>query len=336
MLARVFAFSNRGICEGHAMKTAIRNLLTASISIVTLALLPAFAGAAERPDWAFPSPTNSPLVQPPDDGKPKQVPGSSRTYTQKEIDAPMAAPDWFPNEHPPMPKVVANGNGTTVRACISCHFSTGHGHPENSRLPGSTASYVARQLAEFKSGTRKGGEAMIGFAKNMTDAEVSEATNYFASLPVLHWTRVVEADTVPKTYFRGNRRMQHPDGGTEPIGNRVIEVPEDPVRVMLRDPKSGFVSYAPPGSLAKGQLLVATGGNGKTVPCTICHGPTLKGLGDVPGIANQSPMNIARQLYLFATGERAGAWAPLLKGVVDKLNAEDIVNISAYVASLDP
>jgi len=56
----------------------------------------------------------------------------------------------------------------------------------------------------------------------------------------------------------------------------------------------------------------------------------------VPGIANQSPMNIARQLYLFATGERAGAWAPLMKGVVEKLNAEDIVNISAYVASLDP
>jgi len=47
-------------------------------------------------------------------------------------------------------------------------------------------------------------------------------------------------------------------------------------------------------------------------------------------------MNIARQLYLFQTGERAGAWAPLMKAVVEKLNAEDIVNISAYVASLDP
>jgi cytochrome c553 len=130
--------------------------------------------------------------------------------------------------------------------------------------------------------------------------------------------------------------MPHPDGGTEPIGNRVIELPEDPVRVMWRDPTSGFVSYAPPGSVAKGQLLVATGGNGKTVACTICHGPTLKGLGEVPGIANQSPMNIARQLYLFANGERAGVWAPLMKGVVEKLTPEDIVNISAYVASLEP
>jgi cytochrome c553 len=223
-----------------------------------------------------------------------------------------------------------------VRACISCHLSTGHGHPENSRLPGATASYLARQLAEFKSGARKGGANMINFAKAMTEDEVRDATSYFASLPVKRWTRVVETATVPKTYFHGTRRMPHPDGGTEPIGNRVIEVPEDSVRVMLRDPTSGFVSYAPPGSLAKGQLLVATGGNGKTVACTICHGETLKGLGEVPGIANQSPMNIARQLYLFATGERAGAWAPLMKGVVDKLNNEDIVNISAYVASLDP
>jgi cytochrome c553 len=313
------------------------NIMRNLISILALAFLPAAAAAAERPDWAFPSPPPTPpVVFAPDDGKPKQVPGSTRAYTQKEIDAPMAAPDWFPNEHPPMPKVVVNGNGSTVRACISCHLSTGHGHPENSRLPGSTASYLARQLAEFRSGARKGGEAMIGFSKNMTDDEIRDATNYFAALPVLRWTRVVETDTVPKTYFRGNRRMPHPDGGTEPIGNRIIEVPEDAVRVMLRDPTSGFVSYAPPGSVAKGQLLVATGGNGKTVACTICHGPTLKGIADVPGIANQSPMNIARQLYLFQTGERAGAWAPLMKPVVEKLNAEDIVNISAYVASLEP
>jgi cytochrome c553 len=223
-----------------------------------------------------------------------------------------------------------------VRACTSCHLSNGHGHPENSRLAGLPAGYLARQLAEFKNGTRKGAANMLLFSKAMTDDEVRDAASYFASLPVKRWTRVVEATTVPKSYFHGTRRMPHPDGGTEPIGNRVIELPEDPVRVMWRDPTSGFVSYAPPGSVAKGQLLVATGGTGKTIACPICHGPTLKGLGDVPGIANQSPMNIARQLHLFATGERAGVWAPLMKGVVEKLDAEDIVNISAYVASLDP
>jgi cytochrome c553 len=126
------------------------------------------------------------------------------------------------------------------------------------------------------------------------------------------------------------------EGGTEPIGARVIEVPEDPVRVELRDPKSGFIAYAPPGSLTKGLALVATGGEGRTIACTICHGPTLKGIGDVPGIAGQSPVNVARQLYLFATSERAGAWAPLMKGPVEKLTNDDIVAISAFVASLEP
>src|SRR5437870_2095436 len=130
--------------------------------------------------------------------------------------------------------------------------------------------------------------------------------------------------------------MPLPDGGTEPIGARVIEVPEDPVRVELRDPNSGFVAYAPPGSLAKGLNLVATGGDGKTIACTFCHGTTLKGIGDVPGIAGQSPVTIARQLYLMATGERAGAWAPLMKRVVEKLDNDDIVAISAFVASQEP
>ena len=52
---------------------------------------------------------------------------------------------------------------------------------------------------------------------------------------------------------------------------------------------------------------MTTGGDGKTIACGICHGPELKGIGDVQGIAGRSPLNIARQLYYFQTGERGGA-----------------------------
>jgi cytochrome c553 len=301
-----------------------------------LAALPALAAAAERPDWAFPPAGVTGAPRKPETGELKQVPGSGKTYTQSQIDSINDPPDWFPDEHPPMPQIVAHGRGREVRACISCHLSTGHGHPENSRLPGSSAGYIARQLMEFKSGVRKGAANMLTFTKAMTEEEIKTAAEYFASLPVKRWTRVVETETVPKSYFLGTRRMPLPEGGTEPIGARVIEVPEDAERVELRDPKSGFVTYAPPGSLAKGLNLVATGGNGKTVACTICHGPTLKGIGDVPSIAGQSPVTIARQLYLMATGARAGAWAPLMKGVVEKLSNDDIVAISAFVASQEP
>ena len=42
---------------------------------------------------------------------------------------------------------------------------------------------------------------------------------------------IVEADTVPKTYVNnGRQRLPLPSGGTQPIGNRIIELPEDAAR----------------------------------------------------------------------------------------------------------
>jgi cytochrome c553 len=319
------------------MALPMRNVeLPQLLCAIALALLPPAAAAAERPDWAFPPPGVTGAPRRPDTGELKRVPGSTRTYTQSQIDSFNDPPDWFPEEHPPMPAIVAHGKESQVRACVSCHLSTGIGHPENSRLAGAPAAYLARQLADFKSGARKGAANMLTFTQAMTADEMKIAADYFAALPVKRWTQVLETETVPRTYFLGTRRMALPTGGKEPIGSRVIEIPEDTERVELRDPNSGFMAYAPPGSLAKGQLLAATGGEGKTIACTICHGPTLKGLGEVPSIAGQSPVNIARQLYLFATGERAGTWAVLMKGVVEKLTNDDIVAISAFAASLEP
>ena len=157
-----------------------------------LAALPAVAAAAERPDWAFPPAGVTGAPRKAETGELKQVPGSSKTYTQSQIDSFNEPPDWFPDEHPPMPQIVAQGRGREVRACISCHLSTGHGHPENSRLPGASAGYIVRQLAEFKSGVRQGAANMLTFTKAMSDEEMKTAAEYFASLPVRRWTRVVE------------------------------------------------------------------------------------------------------------------------------------------------
>jgi cytochrome c553 len=316
------------------MRTVPIRLITLSSTV--LVLLSAAIAGVERPDWAFPPAGVTGAPRQPETGELKRVPGSTRTYTQSQIDSFNDPPDWFPDEHPLTPAIVAHGKGAQVRACTSCHLSTGHGHPENSRLAGAPAGYLARQLAEFKSGARKGSANMLTFTQAMTSEEMKIAAEYFAVLPVKPWTHVTETDTVPMTYFLGTRRMPVPTGGSEPIGSRIIEVPKDPARVELRDPNSGFIAYVPRGSLAKGQLLVATGGDGKTIACTICHGPTLKGLGEVPSIAGQSPVNIARQLYLFATNERAGMWAVLMKGVVENLTNDDIVAISAFIGSLEP
>ena len=46
---------------------------------------------------------------------------------------------------------------------------------------------------------------------------------------------------------------------TEPIGMRIIETPEnDEQTEPLRNPRSGFIAYAPVGSIEKGEVLVTT------------------------------------------------------------------------------
>src|SRR5215471_11212859 len=110
---------------------------------------------------------------------------------------------------------------------------------------------------------------MIRVAKNLTDQEIVAAAGYFATLDVIRWVRVVETETVPRTWWRGNRRLQLAEGGSEPIGQRIIEVPEDPARTALRDPHSGTVAYVPIGSIARGEALVTNDGE-KTLACSRC------------------------------------------------------------------
>ena len=114
------------------------------------------------------------------------------------------------------------------------------------------------------------------------------AAEYYAALkPGKGFNKVIEVERVPASYVGpGGMRFALADGGFEPIGNRITVLPQDPERAALRDPKSGFVDYVPPGSIAKGARLM-TGGDGKTVACTICHGQSLKGLGEVPSIVGR-------------------------------------------------
>jgi cytochrome c553 len=121
----------------------------------------------------------------------------------------------------------------------------------------------------------------------------------------------------------------------EPLGQRIIEVPEDLARTELRDGASGFVAYVPAGSVKKGQALV-TGSGGKTVACGTCHGPDLKGLGPVPPLAGRSPSYTVRQLFDLQQGVRHGVWSPLMKAAVEKLTIDDLIAIAAYTSSLEP
>lgn len=302
------------------------------------------AGPAVPPPWAYTvNPPAPPGAMPaPVDTAPRQVPGSPVSLTLAQTRDLNSPPDWHPSTHPPMPQAVAHGRKPEMRACGYCHLTNGQGRPENAALAGLPAAYIAQQMADFKSGARKSAEpkmgppnAMIADAKAATDEEIREAAAYFASIPFKKWIRVVEARDVPATKVAGS--MHVPDGtGTEPLGRRVIEVPEDLARTELRDDASGFVAYVPIGSIARGEALVTTGGNGRTMACGACHGVDLKGLGPVPPLAGRSPSYTVRQLFDLQQGVRRGLWSPLMKAAVEKLTIDDLINIAAYTSSREP
>jgi cytochrome c553 len=321
------------------MKNAVR-VLALTMPALTLALLPVPrpAAAGEKPEWAFPvTEKELPTARIEGTRLRSAPPGSTLSITRAKADDMFDIPNWYPDMYPAMPKIVQFGNkDTQARACGSCHLPTGTGHDESAYVAGLPVAYFMRQMADWKNGDRKSGGIMIVLAKAATEAEIKDAASYFASVKPRQWIRVVETDTVPKSFISpGNKRLVHPAGGSEPMGNRIIEVPENEEDVVYRDPRTGFVAYVPNGSIAKGEALVTTGG-GKTVPCATCHGATLQGLGDVPAIAGRHPNYIVRQLWNIQNGDRAGPSAALMRPVVEKLSNDDMLAIAAYIASRAP
>jgi cytochrome c553 len=283
--------------------------------------------------WAFPV-KNGDL--PPEEAGPKSVPGSTKTYTQAQIEDLSNPPDWFPEEHPPAPQIVQRGHGDAL-ACGACHLMSGVGHPESADMTGFTTEYIRRQMVDFKSGARKEPNRMNTIAAALSDDEIRQASEWFAKLKPYAWTKVVEATMVPKTFVgQGRMRFAQPGGGMEALGNRIITLPQDQSRVTKRDPHSGFTAYVPQGSIKKGEAFVKTGGSGKSVACAICHGDSLQGLGNVPRIAGLHPIYIVRQLHQFKDGTRNGGDAPLMKKPVSQMTDDDMIAVAAYVGSLNP
>jgi cytochrome c553 len=213
----------------------------------------------------------------------------------------------------------------------------------NSSLGGLPERYIVQQDADFKSGLRKSSEPrhlptayMIGVATKAGQQDAQAAARYSSGLKPKRWIRVVETKTVARTHVAGWMLVPTHDGGIEPIGWRCIETPEDLDRTELRDDTSGFIAYVPEGTIRKSESLVRTGNSGKTLPCATCHGPDLKGVGNVPPIAGRSPSYVVRQLYDIQHGARAGAAAALMKAPVARLTVTDMVSIAAYTSSLEP
>src|SRR3954468_6436684 len=294
------------------------------------------------PDWPWPKGASEP--QKPDDGQLFQIPGSTKSYTDTQINRSTSTVDWFPELHPAPPAPVISGKNGAYRACGQCHLIDGRGKPDTADLRGLPVAYVLQQLTDMKEGTRHGSvphaaiKDMIPIAKAIDEADARLTAEYFRSIPPVGGIRIIETNTVPVTR-PGPHGVQLVDasGAKEPIGIRIIEVPEDVQRTLLRDATSGFIAYVPEGSIKRGELLGKTGDAGRTLPLATGHGEGLKGMGELfPPLAGHSPSATARQLYDFKSGARDGRNALAMKPVVANLTDGDIVDLTAYIASLQP
>jgi len=346
------------------MKRFAASLFWGTFSVLIAALLVGFEESQPAPAWAYgylsafkpgdpaapPCPASAApfpdcaysAAAPPDDGIKRELPGAVSKFTRTEAYFDFGPADWYPNDHPAMPEVVARGKQAAgIRACALCHFPNGQGKMENGGVAGLPAAYILQQLKAFKSGARRSADPrkantneMAQIARLLTDEEAMAAANYFASMKWRPWVKVVEAETAPAVRSTTNGLFL-PIAGADPIriGDRIIEVPENPERTdVMRDPRSGFIAYVPVGSIARGEAL-AMAGRGRTKPCGLCHGPDLKGLGNVPGVAGRSASYIMRQLWDMRQGTRK---SPVMAPQVADLNLDDMIRLAAYAASRTP
>ena len=331
----------------------VRRLFSAARVTIGLCMLPmafppavaeADRGGQGPPEWAIPR-EGAPQPDPPPADRRISLPGSELELTQKQIDNPFDTPVWFPEDHDPMPRIVRHGNEPDNWACAMCHLASGTGHPQSAKLAGLDADYMLRQLKAFATGDR---ESYLGaFIDNLhaieSDEDAKQAAEWFASLRPASAVDVVESETAPETTFYGTSFMRvvaKGDGGQvgeEPLAGRIIEVPKDYAQVKARSPRGRFVAYVPEGSVEKGREIVMQGTTG-VAPCVTCHGPELDGTGLGPALAGAYPTYIVRQLYDFRTGKRGGlADQTGFMGTTSRsLSPEDIVNVAAYLGSLDP
>jgi cytochrome c553 len=343
------------------MKTLLVTATALSIAAV-LGVATVVQAADVPPPWAYgfltPPPATPPRPPagppnppaPPDNVTKLTIPESTLTFTRAQLANRFGPADWFPRDHGPMPDIVAHGRqAAEIFACSLCHLPNGMGRPENAGVAGLPYDYILQQLHDFREGHRKTSDPrkgntgrMAGFAKAMTDDEMKAAATYFSSIKFTPWVKVVESTTVPRTRPQAGLflALEGAQAGMEPIRDRIVEIPVNTHETeYLRNSRSGFVAYVPPGSLKKGENLVENGvtaSGDKVTACIVCHGADLRGIGQAPPLAGRSPSYLARQLYDMQHGNRSGPWALLMAPVLGKLSDNDLLAASAYLASLTP
>jgi hypothetical protein len=157
-----------------------------------------------------------------------------------------------------------------------------------------------RQMADFKSGARKDAARMNAIAKDVSD-KVEAGGRWFAALKPAAWTKVTEADTVPKTIV-GQGRMQFlaPAAPTDRQPDHHHRRIRTGRGIATRSPASRHASV---GSIAKGKRWPKRAGQEDGRMHDLPRRQHA-GARERAAARGSSPHHIARQLYSSRTKRR--------------------------------
>jgi cytochrome c553 len=297
------------------------------------------------PTWAFPVQAGAlPPATGTDTAARATLPTSKVSFSVGRTRDRYDVADWNPETHPTPPAFVLHGRKPAVMACGFCHLADGRGRPENAMIAGLPAPYIIEQVKDMRTRARHSaaswpfapGVAMQQIADSVTDAELELVAQYFSHVRARRASSVVESDSVPKTMPLNGLSTLLPGTEREALNGRLIEVPLELRRHELHDPMAAYVAYVPRGSLTRGRKLAEGDAKHGVKGCESCHGPSLRGVGQVPPLAGRSPSYLLRQLVAFHTGARATAVSAPMNEVASKLSLEDMVAAAAYAGSRKP
>ncbi|THD08512.1 hypothetical protein B1991_05550 [Rhodanobacter lindaniclasticus] len=292
--------------------------------------------------WAFPQ------FPPPDPHAPKSDPariihvaGSTRSYTQAQLDVEHFVPDWFPQDHLAAPPIVTvDRHPGWPWPCAECHMVNGAGVPATASITGLPKAYILEQVAAFRHGQRGASASrttrdMANEARSINDEDLETAASYFSRLEFVPHTSVIESASVPKTHWEDF--VQRPDqgGARESIGERIVEVAVSFDDYRHNSDRTRYIAYVPPGSIARGAAIAASG-SGAAPACESCHGAKLQGTELIPPLAGRSPTYIVRELLLFRAGQRSNPAAAPMRLEASQLTVDDMIAVAAYAGSRTP
>lgn len=181
--------------------------------------------------------------------------------------------------------------------CGACHGATGlSSMPTYPNLAGQQAAYIAKQLADFKSGERTD-MVMAPMAASLSEQDMADLGAYFSNQ---------------------KRGAEQAVAATDDSAPAVVAAPASNVEVVTSTTAKAI--YA--GDVKAGQE--------KSAMCVACHGADGNSLVSMyPKLAGQSANYLSKQLADFKSGARVD---PVMIGMVAGLSAADMDDLAAYYA----